>query len=121
MRSSHYRRTINSAKSVLAGIYSESPESRENSYIINIHDLTEDYIFPNHLDCPHFSEMHKFLNMLNLYSQNKEYIEHLNKLNKILQEIDEEAKTSFTVFRDDLSARKVNKKAIFKKRSKQNA
>jgi hypothetical protein len=109
MRSSHYRRTINSAKSILAGIYSKAPESQENSFIININNLTEDYIFPNHLDCPHFAEMHKFLTKLSLYNNHKEYIENLDRLNKTLQKIDDEASTSFTVFRDDLSARKVRK------------
>ena len=109
MRSSHYRRTINSAKSVLAGISSKSPESQENSFIININNLTEDYIFPNHLDCPHFAEMHKFLTKLSLYNNHKEYIENLDRLNKTLQKIDDEASTRFTVFRDDLSARKVRK------------
>ena len=92
----------------MAGIYAKAPESEDNSFIINVNNLHEDYIFPNHLDCPYFASMHKFLDKLNLYSQNKEYMENLIALNKTLQTIDKNSNTTFTVFRDDIMARKVN-------------
>ena len=75
MRSTHFRRTINSAKSILAGIYSKTPESTDYTFLINVNDLAEDYMFPNNLDCPYFAEMLKIFPMRNLHNKKNEYIQ----------------------------------------------
>ncbi|CAF0722914.1 unnamed protein product [Brachionus calyciflorus] len=111
-RSTHYKRTISSAKSVMAGIYLDSPEADQNDpFIINIQHLHEDVLFPNPINCSYYAEMHKFIQTLSLYTQNLEYIENLIHLNKVLKgsdEITESKNISFTAFRDDMLARQVH-------------
>ncbi len=45
---------------------------------------------------------------MELYSKNKEFIENLNHLNQALSAYGDNKNTTFTIFRDDLSARRVN-------------
>lgn len=114
VRSSHYIRTIKSAKSLLSGIYVNSPNDLlERPFKINIEKLNEDILFPNALSCPYFLEMHSFLDKLNLY-KNSEYLENLFELNKVLGLVEGESNETkslnytFTSFRDDMSAREVH-------------
>lgn len=77
-------------------------------FVINVHKLDDDYIFPNALSCPYFAQMEKFIEKLELYSEHNDYLQNLNLLSQILETYSVENKNlSFTMFRDDLSARKV--------------
>lgn len=108
-RSSHFRRTINSAKSFLAGVFNKShDEVQEIPFIINVNDLTTDYIFPNSLDCSYYSKMHQYMHQLEFFKKNKTYMEDLKKLNKKIFNTDDEKSITFTRFRDDMIARHIH-------------
>lgn len=108
-RSSHYKRTINSAKSFLAGLYCESHlDEPENPFIINVHKLHDDCLFPNALSCSYLAQMYQFIEKLDLYTSHLEYIENLNQLIDKLKNYGDNSNLTFTMFRDDMSARKVH-------------
>jgi len=127
VRSSHYRRTIRSAKSLLAGLYLESVnDTSVEPFLMHIQKLEDDFIFPNHLNCPYFTEMYTFMHKLSLYT-NVEYLTELIELNRVLNKVSMTAedykrsmfnhkdeidhghikqfKHTFTGFRDDMAAR----------------
>jgi hypothetical protein len=77
-------------------------------FVIHVHKLHDDYLFPNALNCSYFAEMYKFLETLSLYS-NEEYVKSLNELNQALKVNDKESETyTYTAFRDDMIARLVH-------------
>ena len=73
-----------------------------------IFDFVIDYIFPNSLSCNYLAQLYQYFNKMELYSNNKEFIENLNHLNQALSAYGDNKNTTFTIFRDDLSARRVN-------------
>lgn len=78
--------------------------------MINVHNLSEDYIFPNAINCEYYQQMHKSIKKLDLYSKDGNFIKHLNELNKKIprkKEGDESEWITFTRFRDDMIARQV--------------
>lgn len=109
-RSSHFRRTINSARCFLAGVYNNSNNDVGESFLINVSDLENDYIFPNAIDCSYYHDMHTFITKLDLFSKDAKFIKHLNELNqKIFKgNRDEKSWISFTKFRDDMIARQIH-------------
>jgi hypothetical protein len=79
-------------------------------FIINVHPAEGDSLFPNALDCSYYAEMHRFLEKLDLYTKNFEYLQNLNELHSVLKVDDKPNKLNFTftIFRDDMSAREVS-------------
>ncbi len=72
-----------------------------------MHDLKEDYMFPNSLNCPYYTEL--FLDKLNLFTKYKDYMANLIELTRALKTPNQaEPNVSFTSFRDDMVARKVH-------------
>ena len=107
MRSSHYKRTILTAKSFLAGVFHESIDQDQNKpFKINVHKQHGDFLIRNSSDCKHMIEMNKYLSKLELYNKNEDYIQNLKELNRAFGTSDK--KLSFSDFWDDISARKVN-------------
>lgn len=106
VRSSHYRRTILTAKSFLAGVYHESFDYEQNrQFKINVHGLYGDFLIRNSLDCNHMMQMSQYLNKLDLYSRNEDYIQNRKEMNKVFGSNDKHI--SFSELWDDISAREV--------------
>ncbi len=113
-RSSHFRRTINSAKCFLAGVFNkEHDQVQKVPFVINVDDLNTDYIFPNSMNCSYYSQMHKFISKLDLFSKDKIYIKHLEELNAKVPKSEKENFMTFTKLRDDLIAREVTRSLNF--------
>lgn len=68
-----------------------------------------DYLFPNALGCSYLAQLYTFFDKLDLYTNHKEFLANLNELNLMLEKYGDNQNTTFTVFRDDLSARHVKK------------
>ena len=93
----------------MAGVFNQTPNDADKTFIINVHNLNEDYLFPNALDCSYYAQLFtlKFFKTLDLL-KNKDYMKHLNELKQVV--LDENAQNeniTFTRFRDDMVARKV--------------
>lgn len=82
-------------------------EVPEEPFVINVHKLHDDYLFPNALSCSYLAQMYTFIEKLELYSKHDEYIQNLNDLSRILKDYGDTKNLTFTSFRDDLAARKV--------------
>ncbi len=78
-------------------------------YIINVHPLETDYLYPNLNDCPKLNFMRAFVkNNLDLYQKNSEYLDAL-KLLKSRFKIDESDNPFvFNEFLDDFHSRKAH-------------
>jgi hypothetical protein len=78
--------------------------------VINVHDLHEDVLFPNDLNCPYYIELHQFMKKFDLFTKHNEYIKSLNELKDSLKFLNhhQTANISFVAFRDDMIARKVH-------------
>lgn len=114
-RSSHFRRTINSARCVLAGVYNKSHlDEPSTPFVINVHNLSEDYIFPNAINCEYYQEMHKSFKKLELFTKDENFIKHLNELNRKIpsKKDDENDWITFTRFRDDMIARQIHNEKV---------
>lgn len=114
-RSSHFRRTINSARCFLAGVYNKSNTQAGEPFEIFVSDLQYDYIFPNAIDCKYYHEMHTFIHKLELFSKDKNYMKQLDELNKKIFATKEEGDKSwitFTKFRDDMIAREIHDEPV---------
>ena len=83
-------------------------------FVINVHNLNEDYIFPNAINCTYYQQMFMSIKKLNLFSKDEKFIKHLNDLNtKIFPNSKSEKDNewiNFTKFRDDMIARQVSKR-----------
>ena len=77
-----------------------------DEFIINVHELHEDLLFPNSLNCPYYAEM--FVNKLKIFANNKDYMKNLVELNKALSFHNIGQDIHFTSFRDDMVARKAH-------------
>lgn len=114
-RSSHFRRTINSARCVLAGVYNESHlDECGLPFVINVHNLSEDYIFPNAINCEYYQQLHASFKKLGLFTKDEKFIKNLNELNrKIPKKKGEENEwITFTRFRDDMIARQIHNEKV---------
>jgi len=106
-RSTHFLRTIRSAKSVLAGLFTD-PSDSDAEFSIHVNRNEDDWVFPNALNCPLFSHIHTNTHNLPLLVANKAFAEHLSALNKHLADVTGKKNITFSVFRDDLIARQTH-------------
>ncbi|CAF0877062.1 unnamed protein product [Brachionus calyciflorus] len=86
VRSTHLRRTINSAKSVLAGLYQKRPSLKlKTPFLINVNDLETDYLYPNLQECPLIQEKRELIKQsFDFYNENENNLnEYSNFVNNI--------------------------------------
>lgn len=80
----------------------------KDPFIIHVENLHHDFLFPNILACPYYSEARSFYEKLTLFN-NKEYVKNLLALKEALPPSDKiDAESNFTSFRDDILARQVS-------------
>ncbi|RNA22195.1 lysophosphatidic acid phosphatase type 6 [Brachionus plicatilis] len=62
VRSTHLNRTINSAKSLLAGMYQSGPKQKlDEPFLVHTNQLEIDYLYPNLLECPYIQLKRKLI------------------------------------------------------------
>ena len=81
----------------------------KDPFIIHVEEMKDDYLFPNASNCKYHSEMYKNFRKLELYTKDKDYLEKFSELHRELKvyHMDNDKHMNFTMFRDDLTARKV--------------
>lgn len=112
IRSSHLRRTINSAKSLLAGLYLESSSTNSNQpFLIHVNDAETDYLFPNTGNCAYLKEFYQKVGNEDKLKLNEDYVKFRNKLSAETGCVD----SSFSMIKsltDDIFVRLAHEKHV---------
>ncbi len=83
IRSSHLNRTINSAKSLLAGLYLDNFLVDSNEpFVINVNDGETDYLYPNIFNCSYLYEFYKVTSNKHELLEKAEYVRFIESLSE---------------------------------------
>jgi len=113
IRSSHLNRTINSAKSVLSGLYLESPSDATNDpFTIHVKDEGTDYFYPNISNCKYLKEFYKMDTVDHELLKNNDYVQFIDTIGNLLGIKSKWHPFSAIGFLDDLKVRIAHEKEI---------